>query len=118
MRAGWKSASAGSSRPFNRAFAWAGQKYSAGVGSILRKSVVALAVYAGLLALTAWSFNKVPTGFLPSQDKQYLVSFAQLPDASSLDRSEAVIRRMSEIGLKVKGVQSAVAFPRFEHQRL
>src|SRR5581483_4254147 len=98
-------------RPFNRAFAWAGGKYSESVGGILRKSAMALVVYGGLVFLTGWSFNKVPTGFLPSQDKQYLISFAQLPDAASLDRSEAVIRRMMDIGLKVPGVQSAVAFP-------
>jgi hydrophobe/amphiphile efflux-1 (HAE1) family protein/NodT family efflux transporter outer membrane factor (OMF) lipoprotein len=98
-------------RPFNRAFAWAGGKYSAGVGQVLRKSLVALLVYAGLVVLTGWSFNKVPTGFVPTQDKQYLVAFAQLPDASSLDRTEAVIRRMSDIGLKQPGVESAVAFP-------
>src|ERR1700722_651239 len=98
-------------RPFNRAFAWAGNKYSLGVGSVLRKSAVALIVYGGLVVLTAWSFNKVPTGFVPTQDKQYLVAFAQLPDASSLNRTEAVIRRMSDIGLKQPGVESAVAFP-------
>jgi multidrug efflux pump len=97
--------------PFNRVFAWAGGRYSAGVGRVLRKSAVALVVYGGLVALTAWSFNKVPTGFVPTQDKQYLVAFAQLPDAASLDRTEAVIRRMSDIGLKQPGVESAVAFP-------
>ncbi len=63
------------------------------------------------MLLTVWSFNKVPTGFVPTQDKQYLVAFAQLPDAASLDRTEAVIRRMSDIGLKQPGVQDAVAFP-------
>src|SRR5208282_3711068 len=52
-------------RPFNRIFAWAGNKYSAGVGSVLRKSAVALVVYGGLVLLTVWSFNKVPTGFVP-----------------------------------------------------
>jgi multidrug efflux pump len=98
-------------RPFNRAFAWSGDKYSAGVASVLRKSAAALIVYVGLVFLTGWSFNKVPTGFVPTQDKQYLVAFAQLPDGASLDRTEAVIRRMSEIGLKQPGVQSAVAFP-------
>jgi multidrug efflux pump len=97
--------------PFNRLFAWAGNKYSVGVGGVLRKSAVALVVYGGLVALTGWSFNKVPTGFVPTQDKQYLVAFAQLPDAASLDRTEAVIRRMSDIGLKQPGVESAVAFP-------
>jgi hydrophobe/amphiphile efflux-1 (HAE1) family protein len=98
-------------RPFNRLFAWSGAKYSVGVAAILRKTAVALAVYGGLVLLTAWSFNNVRTGFVPTQDKQYLVAFAQLPDGASLDRSEAVIRRMSDIGLKQPGVQSAVAFP-------
>ncbi len=97
-------------RPFNRVFAWAGNKYSLGVGSVLRKSAVALVIYGGLVALTGWSFAKVPTGFVPTQDKQYLVAFAQLPDASSLDRTEAVIRHMSDIGLKQPGVADAVAF--------
>jgi NodT family efflux transporter outer membrane factor (OMF) lipoprotein len=96
--------------PFNKVFAWAGNKYSGGVASVLRKSGVALIIYGGLVLLTGWSFNKVPTGFVPGQDKQYLVAFAQLPDGSSLDRTEAVIRRMSDIGMKLPGVESAVAF--------
>lgn len=98
-------------RPFNRAFAWAGDKYSGGVAKILRVSVAALIIYGGLVVLTGWSFDKVPTGFVPTQDKQYLVAFAQLPDGASLDRTEAVIRRMSDIGLKQPGVKDAVAFP-------
>src|SRR5205809_3333771 len=98
-------------RPFNRVFAWTGDKYATGVGGVIRKSALGLLVYAGLVLLTGWSFNKVPTGFVPTQDKQYLVAFAQLPDAASLDRTEAVIRRMSDIGLKNPGVQDAVAFP-------
>src|SRR5258706_1002598 len=98
-------------RPFNRLFAWSGNKYAAGVSAVIRKKGNALIVYGGLVALTAWSFKKVPTGFVPTQDKQYLVAFAQLPDAASLDRTETVIRRMSELGLKQPGVQDAVAFP-------
>lgn len=98
-------------RPFNRAFGWSGNKYSAGVGGVLRKSFLALALYAGLVALTAWSFQKVPTGFVPTQDKQYLIAFAQLPDASSLDRTEEVMRKMADIGLKTPGVLDAVQFP-------
>jgi hydrophobe/amphiphile efflux-1 (HAE1) family protein/NodT family efflux transporter outer membrane factor (OMF) lipoprotein len=98
-------------RPFNRLFAWSGNKYSSGVASVLRKSIAALLVYVGLVVLTGWSFNKMPTGFVPTQDKQYLVAFAQLPDGASLDRTEAVIRHMSDIGLKQAGVANAVAFP-------
>ncbi len=48
---------------------------------------------------------------MPAQDKQYLVGFAQLPDGATLDRTEDVIRRMSDIALKQPGVENAVAFP-------
>ncbi len=98
-------------RPFNRFFEWSGNKYSNGVRRVIRLSVVALLLYVGLVFLTGWSFNKVPTGFVPTQDKQYLVAFAQLPEGSSLSRTEKVIRQMSDIGLKQPGVESAVAFP-------
>jgi hydrophobe/amphiphile efflux-1 (HAE1) family protein/NodT family efflux transporter outer membrane factor (OMF) lipoprotein len=98
-------------RPFNRIFAWSGEKYGHGVKSVLRKSAVALAVYAILVLLTGWSFEKVPSGFVPTQDKQYLIAFCQLPEGASLSRTEAVIRNMSDIGLKQPGVDSAVAFP-------
>ncbi len=69
-----------------------------GVRRVIRSSGIALFVYAGLIGLTYLGFSSTPTGFVPAQDKQYLVAFAQLPDAASLDRTEAVIKRMSEIG--------------------
>jgi multidrug efflux pump len=53
----------------------------------------------------------VPGGFVPAQDKEYLIAFAQLPNGASLDRTENVIREMSDIVLKEPGVESAVAFP-------
>ena len=97
--------------PFNRLFTRASTGYGKIVGRVIRRSGVALAVYAGLLALTAFGFAKVPTGFVPTQDKQYLVAFAQLPDGASLDRTDAVLRRMAEIGLQQPGVANAVQFP-------
>ena len=81
------------------------------MGGLVHRTVVPLLVYVGLIALALLLFNHVPSGFVPSQDKQYLVAFAQLPDAATLDRTEAVIRRMSEVGLKQPGVENAVAFP-------
>jgi multidrug efflux pump len=78
---------------------------------VLGKSSAALVLYAGLAALTYIGFLRTPTGFVPQQDKQYLVAFAQLPDAASLDRTEEVIRRMGEIALAEPGVESAVQFP-------
>jgi multidrug efflux pump len=98
-------------RPFNRFFEWASRKYSNGVARLLRLSVIALIVYVGLLGTTALLFKKIPSGFVPTQDKQYLVAFAQLPSAASLDRADSVIRRMTEIALKHPGVANAIEFP-------
>ncbi|HYD83658.1 MAG TPA: efflux RND transporter permease subunit, partial [Opitutus sp.] len=98
-------------RPFNRFFEWSAQKYSRGVARLIRLTAVSLIVYVGLLAFTGFSFNKIPSGFVPSQDKQYLIAFTQLPSAASLDRTDDVIRRMSDIAMKHPGVSNAVAFP-------
>jgi multidrug efflux pump len=98
-------------RPFNRFFDAAANGYVGVVRRLLRRSGMALVAYGGLLALTYFGFAKVPSGFVPTQDKQYLVSFAQLPDAASLDRSDDVIRRMSKIALETEGVEHAIAFP-------
>lgn len=98
-------------RPFNRFFEWSSNLYSGMVRHVIRASVFALLAYAGLLVLTGSLFRKVPTGFVPLQDKQYLIAIAQLPDAASLDRTDAVIRRMSDIAQSVPGVDSSVAFP-------
>jgi multidrug efflux pump len=98
-------------RPFNRFFGSAGRGYVGVVRQILRRSGVALVAYVGLLALAWLGFAKVPSGFVPTQDKQYLVAFAQLPDAASLERSDEVIRKMSQIALETEGVEHAIAFP-------
>jgi multidrug efflux pump len=98
-------------RPFNRGFARASARYGNVVARTIRRSWIALVVYAGLVALTVVGFNKVPGGFVPTQDKQYLVAFAQLPDAATLDRTQAVIERMAAIGLQQPGVANAVQFP-------
>jgi len=98
-------------RPFNRFFAWAASRYSAGVARVIRVSGIALLVYAGLVFLGVRVFQRVPAGFIPDQDKQYLICVAQLPDAASLDRTDAVLRRMTDQALQVPGVESSVAFP-------
>ena len=98
-------------RPFNRFFERASQGYVGTVKRVIRGSGIALVLYAGLMVLTYFGFATTPTGFVPPQDKQYLVAFAQLPDAASLDRTEAVIKQMSEIALQQPGVANSVAFP-------
>src|SRR3954465_4748335 len=98
-------------RPFNRAFTRGSASYGSAVNRVLGQKALVLAMYAGLLALTVFGFSKVPKGFVPTQDKQYLVAFAQLPDAATLDRTEKVIRQMADIGMKQPGVDNAVQFP-------
>ncbi|MBV6823069.1 efflux RND transporter permease subunit [Pseudomonas sp. PD9R] len=98
-------------RPFNRFFEKASHGYVGTVARVIRSSGIALLLYAGLMVLTFFGFANTPTGFVPAQDKQYLVAFAQLPDAASLDRTEEVIKQMSEIALKQPGVANSVAFP-------
>ena len=96
---------------FNRFFGRASSGYGTLVSRTVRSSGIAVVVYAGLIVLTVLGFSRVPTGFVPTQDKGYLVSFAQLPNGATLDRTEDVIRKMSDMALKHPGVQSAVAFP-------
>lgn len=98
-------------RPFNRFFNASSNGYQGGVARSLRRRGAVFAVYALLLAGTGVMFQMVPGGFIPTQDKMYLIGGAKLPEGASLDRTEAVIRRMTELALETEGVTSAVAFP-------
>jgi multidrug efflux pump len=96
---------------FNRFFHRRSEAYGRGVTGILKRKSLALVVYALLLGATALLFQRLPSGFVPAPDKQYLIGIAQLPAGASLDRTDAVIRQMSEIALKVPGIVDSVAFP-------
>jgi multidrug efflux pump len=98
-------------RLFNRYFGVASNAYSRSVGGVLSRKTLMLAIYVALLAVTGVLFKAVPDGFVPQQDKQYLIGFAQLPDGATLDRTEDVMRRMGEIMMKQPGVEHAVGFP-------
>jgi multidrug efflux pump len=98
-------------RPFNRFFEWSSNVYVGIVKRTIRLSIIALMIYGGLVWATMKGFQIVPEGFVPAQDKAYLIGFAQLPEGSSLDRTDAVMRRMSEIAMKQPGVKDAIAFP-------
>ena len=98
-------------RGFNAAFSRGSNAYGRSVRGVIGRKAVMMGLYVLLLGATAFLFRTVPPGFVPAQDKQYLVGFAQLPDGATLDRTEEVIRRMSEITLAQEGVESAIAFP-------
>jgi multidrug efflux pump len=89
---------------FNRVFAVATAGYTWGVGRLLRVSLVVLLVYAGLVYLTGWSFGRVPTGFIPPQDQGYLFAAVQLPDSASLERTDELMVKASQIVRSTEGV--------------
>ncbi len=97
--------------PFNRLFNRASKGYGLMVRKVIRFGGIIGILYIGLVGLTAVQFQQTPTGYVPGQDKQYLVAFAQLPDASSLDRTEAVIKEMSRIAAEHPGVANSISFP-------
>ena len=76
---------------------------------VVRLSVLVLGVYVGLMFLTYLGFKTVPAGFIPQQDQGYLIVALQLPDASAIDRTDAVLNRMAEIAQKVPGVEATFA---------
>jgi multidrug efflux pump len=96
---------------FNRFFNRSAGQYQSGVARSFKRRGMVFAVYAGLLLATGLVFQLVPGGFIPTQDKIYLIGGVKLPEGASLDRTEAVVRKMSELALATEGVKNAVAFP-------
>jgi len=98
-------------RGFNRAFGAGARLYGRGVGQVASRKALMMGLYLALVGVTYGLFQAVPGGFVPMQDKQYLIGFAQLPDAATLDRTEQVIRTMGDIALADPDVEHAVSFP-------
>ncbi|MDP3329762.1 efflux RND transporter permease subunit [Parvibaculum sp.] len=98
-------------RGFNAVFSRGSEAYGTGIAKVLTRKTAMMGVYLLLVGLTFIVFRAVPGGFVPAQDKQYLVGFAQLPEGATLDRTEDVIRRMGEIALDQPGVINAIQFP-------
>jgi multidrug efflux pump len=96
---------------FNRLFSRGADAHGRGVSRVISRKALMMGIYLVLIGVAFVLFRAVPSGFVPGQDKQYLIGFAQLPDGATLDRTEDVIRRMGDITLKQPGVESAIAFP-------
>jgi multidrug efflux pump len=98
-----------------RGFNWGFDRTIAGYGRavhlLLRLSVIALLVYGGLIGLTVLGFRVVPAGFIPEQDKGYLVVNAQLPDGATLDRTDKFVRELSKIARSDAGVDHTIDVP-------
>ncbi|WP_333620670.1 multidrug efflux RND transporter permease subunit OqxB [Pantoea septica] len=98
-------------RPFNRFFNSSAHGYEGLVGKTLRRRGAVFGVYVLLLAGAGFMFHAVPGGFIPTQDKLYLIGGVKMPEGSSLERTDEMIRKMSEIGMNTEGVAYSVAFP-------
>lgn len=100
-------------RPFNAVFDWLSGLYAGIIKRFVRLGLIMLLVYVGLLVATRYSFDLVPTGFIPEQDQGYLIVAAQLPEGASLSRTDEVTKRISQIALETPGIRNAVAFAGF-----
>ena len=98
-------------RPFNRFFNKSSERYQHAVSRALSRRGAVFMVYVVLLCAAAFMFKAVPGGFIPTQDKLYLIGGVKMPEGASLERTDAMIRKMSAIGLGVDGVSDAIAFP-------
>src|SRR5262245_60928043 len=103
---------------FFRGFNWGFDKLSSGYGTLTRRlvrmAVVMLVVYAGLIALTGWQFDRAPTGFIPQQDQGYLITVIQLPPGSSLARTDEVVRHAAKLMLETPGIVHVVPVAGFD----
>src|SRR5205814_1543342 len=95
-------------RLFNRGLSAINAGYVRALRDVVRFSLVVLVLYVGLLWLTYHEFKSVPTGFIPQQDQGYLIVNLQMPDAATIERTRAVMDRLSEIALKTHGVHDAI----------
>jgi len=94
---------------FNKGFTWSTSVYTRVVGGLLRVSALVLLVYGGLLGLTYWGFTHTPAGFIPSQDKGYLLVNVQLADSTSVENTRRVMGEVEALARKIPGVSHTVA---------
>ncbi len=99
---------------FNAVFDWLARIYGRLTARLARLAVVMVVVYAGLIGLTAWQFERAPGGFIPNTDLGYIINVVQLPPGSSLARTDAIVRQATQIILNTPGVAHAVPFAGFD----
>lgn len=99
---------------FNRGFAWLSLRYSNLTRRLVARPRAMMATYGGLIAATLGLFWATPVGFIPAQDQGYFLTVIQLPPGSSLDRTDAVMRKVVERILPIDGVKGAVMLAGFD----
>jgi len=98
-------------RPFNHLFGVSSQRYQHSVSRLLSRRGAVFVVYALLLFGTGWMFQQVPTGFIPIQDRQNLIAGVRMPEGSSIERTDAMLRQLTDIAKDTEGVEHRINFP-------
>jgi multidrug efflux pump len=98
-------------RPFNRFFNRSSERYEGAVSRSLRSRGAVFAVYAALLVATGLLFSAVPRGFIPVQDKLYLIAGVKMPEGASLERTDATLQKIAQMAMETEGVANEIAFP-------
>ncbi|MBB3277988.1 MULTISPECIES: multidrug efflux RND transporter permease subunit [unclassified Pseudoxanthomonas] len=98
-------------RPFNRFFKRSSERYEGAVSRALGRRGAVFAVYALLLLGAGVMFKAVPAGFIPLQDKLYIIAGVKMPEGASIERTDAVLKKMAKMAMEVEGVQDEIAFP-------
>ena len=98
-------------RPFNRFFNRSSQRYEGSVARALGRRGAVFVVYLVLLAGAALMFKAVPAGFIPVQDKLYLIAGVKMPEGASIERTDTVMKKMAAIAMQIEGIENEVAFP-------
>ncbi|MGA2799702.1 MAG: efflux RND transporter permease subunit, partial [Thermoguttaceae bacterium] len=93
---------------FNVTFSASTSLYTRLVGNLLRISLITLLIYGGLLAFTYWQFSRAPTGFIPQQDKGYVLLNVQLPDSASVERTQKVMAHIEKLAHEIPAVAHTV----------
>nr|WP_295376484.1 multidrug efflux RND transporter permease subunit [Pseudoxanthomonas sp.] len=98
-------------RPFNRFFKRSSERYEGAVSRALGRRGAVFAVYVVLLIGAGVMFKAVPAGFIPLQDKLYIIAGVKMPEGASIERTDAVLKKMAKMAMEVEGVQDEIAFP-------
>ncbi|MGQ4583591.1 multidrug efflux RND transporter permease subunit [Lysobacter sp. F60174L2] len=100
-------------RPFNRFFNRSSERYERGVSRALGRRGAVFAIYAGLLLVTGLMFQIVPKGFIPAQDKGYIIAGIKMPEGASIERTDAALKKIGALAMDIEGVKNDIAFPGF-----
>jgi hydrophobe/amphiphile efflux-1 (HAE1) family protein len=98
---------------FNRAFDWLSESYAGIAGFVIRHRALMLLIYVGLIGSAGWLLVTTPQGFIPAQDRGYVIVSAQLPGAASLERTTEIVRRIEAMALDTPGIIRVAVFAGF-----